>query len=361
MNLSNAGWNTHFQTIFDSRENNRWRAGRVVTAARGILRLATEGGEVPARASGRLKHRAALAAALPVAGDWVYFTQDPDTDFAVVHGIMGRMNTISRQAAGGRSRHSGGPVREQVIAANIDTVFIVSGLDRDYNPRRIERYLTLVYNSGATPVVVLNKADLHPAPHEAVAEIEEIAFGVPVHAISALNEEETKALLAHLGPGTTTALLGSSGAGKSTLINTLTGREDRRTRDVSRQVGKGVHTTTHRELIFLPGGAIIMDNPGMRELQLWDDGDGMETTFEDIEALAENCRFSDCSHLNEPGCAVLRAVEAGTLPRERLAAYEKLKRELHYLSERRSKSADAIEKEKWKKIRIFQKELYKDR
>lgn len=361
MNLDNAGWNTHFQNIYDNRDKGEWHAGRVVSTGKGIWSLIGDRGEMRARVSGRFMHRAGEAGDLPVAGDWVFFTGRPDSDFAVIHDVMERKNAISRNAAGGKSRASGGAARQQVIAANIDTVFIVSGLDRDYNPRRIERYLTLVYNSGATPVVVLNKADLHPDPQHAKGEIEEIAFGVPVHTVSALGGVNADSLRHHLVPGTTTALLGSSGVGKSTLINTLSGCKIQKTASISPAVGKGVHTTTHRELILLEGGAIIMDNPGMRELQIWDDESGVASAFEDIEALAGSCRFSDCTHRSEPGCAVNLAVETGELAQERLSAWIKLRREIRYLSERKSKSADTIEKEKWKKIRLLQKEYYKNR
>lgn len=362
MGFEKTGWDSHFQNIFDNRKKDKWLAARVISSAQGIWTLKTADGDIYSKVSGRFRHKSGAKKERPVTGDWVFYSKDKNSEIAIIHEILDRKSSISRNAAGGRARFSGGAVKEQVIAANIDIVFIVSGLDRDYNPRRIERYLTMIYNSGASPVVILNKKDIHPDPDNAVSEIEEISVGAPVHAISAIEKNETKNLLEqYLNPGTTTALLGSSGVGKSTLINTLLGEEVQRTSEVSEMVGKGVHTTTHRELLFLENGSVLMDNPGMRELQIWDEDAASDGAFEDIDELAMTCRFSDCSHTSEPGCAIIEAIKNESLEKERFEGYLKLKAETELLAKRKTKTASTLEREKWKDIRKFQKKIYKNK
>ncbi len=239
-----------------------------------------------------------------------------------------------------------------MIASNIDTVFLVSGLDRDFNPRRIERYLTLVYDSGAMPVIILNKSDLCSDPEEKRLEVESIAMGVPIFIMNAQNHGEIDAVKSYLMPGYTSTFLGSSGVGKSTIINGLLGSERQKVNMVSDHVGKGQHTTTTRELILLPNGGMVVDTPGMRELQLFESKKGLDTAFEDLEQLAEQCRFFDCNHQSEPGCAVREAINDGSIDSERVENYFKLKKELFYNSERQTKSSRVIEKEKWRSIKI---------
>ena len=201
-----------------------------------------------------------------------------------------------------------------MLAANVDAVFLVMSLNEDFNVRRLERYLTMAWESGAQPVIVLTKTDLCPDFELRVLEVEAIAFGVPVHAISSLTGDGLDLVRAHLSPGRTIALLGSSGVGKSTLVNTLAGEELLATQEIREDDGEGRHTTTHRQLVLLPGGGLVLDTPGMRELQLWESSDGLAETFGDVEELAAQCRFSDCAHRTEPGCAVQAALEDGTLP-----------------------------------------------
>jgi len=259
-------------------------------------------------------------------GDWALVRVSGDGTRAVIEAVLERRSKFSRKAATGPSNAT----EEQVVAANVDTVFLVAGLGYDFNVRRLERYLTTAWESGAQPAIVLTKADLYPEDVElAVTETEAIAFGVPVHAVSGITGEGVDALEPHLRPGTTVALLGSSGVGKSTLVNHLAGREVLETQDV-RSDGRGRHTTSHRELVLLPGGALLLDTPGMRELQLWTT-ESLDTSFADIVELAGECRFGDCSHNSEPGCAIKAALAGGTLEQERWRSYQKLQRELRAL------------------------------
>lgn len=361
MDLKSIGWNSFYDKWLSKSEYKHHTMGRVVSVQKNNYYVLWVSGELIAKVSGAFIHRSKTKSAYPVTGDWVAMTVSDEKDSAVIHTVLPRINKISRNTAGGSSRLSGGPVDEQLIGANINTIFIVTGLDRDFNLRRIERYLTLVYNSEATPVIVLNKKDLCPDPEKLIEDVRSIALGVPVYAVAAEANDGLSPLLEYMQPGQTAALLGSSGAGKSTIINTLLGHNRQKVHKVSDYAGKGMHTTTHRELIILPSGGLIMDNPGMRELQLWDDHDGLTNVFEDIENIASRCRFSDCSHENEPGCAVMEALNNGAIDPPRVNSYLKLKKELNYISKRKQKTPAQIEKETWKKIRIMQKDLYKNR
>jgi len=279
----------------------------------------------------------------------------------VIHEVLERKNALSRGAAGGHGKLEAVPTRQQVIAANLDTVFIVCGLDRDYNLRRIERYLTLVYNCNLTPAIILTKADLQPDPEVFVREVEAIAFGVPVHLVSARDATGLARLEETIAPGRTITMIGSSGAGKSTLLNRLYGKSVQATNATSEKVGKGTHTTTSRDLILMPKGSMIIDNPGIREIAFWDAEKGVQSAFPEIERLAAGCRFSDCSHAHEPGCRVLQAVADGEIAQERLDSYHKMNRELNYLAERQHKSADRVEKERWKEVALKVKSLKKSK
>nr|WP_246357922.1 ribosome small subunit-dependent GTPase A [Pyxidicoccus fallax] len=299
--------------------------GRVVRQARGLLSVQTSGRVFLARTAGRLLHEAPGAEALPTIGDWVALQLPSGDGEALLHAVLPRRGVLARREAGSERD-------VQLIAANLDVVFLVTGLDDNYNPRRIERALAVAWNSGAAPVVVLSKADLHPDVPERVQEVEALAPGVPVIALSAHTGEGVEALRALLPAGKTGALLGSSGVGKSTLVNLLLGEERLATQAVSEEDGRGRHTTTHRELFVLPWGGLLIDAPGLRELGLWGDEEGVDQAFSDILALAEGCRFSDCQHQGEPGCAVHAAVAAGELPRARLDSFDKLRRERAYLA-----------------------------
>lgn len=351
MKLKDFGWSSFFKKQLKQLDIPDGFVGRITNAQKSLYLLISETGEIRAKVCGGFIHRAQMRNDYPVVGDWVVFTKHPEDDVAMIQAVLTRRNSISRSASGGSAGEFQGSVEEQIIAANIDTVFIVTGLDRDFNLRRIERYLTLVYSSGATPIIILNKMDLCEDPEKYRYEVQMIAIGVSVHMVSAHNAEDVDLLRGYLYEGQTITLLGSSGVGKSTLTNSLLGTERQKVQSISVSVGKGVHTTTSRELIALPDGGMLIDTPGMRELQLYDDASGLDVTFEDIELLAEQCRFSDCRHENEPGCKVLTALEDGTLDQGRFQNYIKLKKELHYVSERQVKSARTIEQEKWKDIK----------
>lgn len=315
---------------------------RVTLSIRDEYRLLFESGEWRGEPSGALLYSAERQADLPAAGDWVA-ARRADDDLAIVHAVLPRRTCFSRRAAGSRED-------EQLIAANIDTVLVVCGLDHDYNLRRLERYLTLAHASGARPVIVLNKTDLCGNVGERHAEASAIAAGAPVVAISAAHPDCTAALAPWLGPGLTLALLGSSGAGKSTLVNRLLGRERQLTAEVRESDSRGRHTTTHRELVPLPQGGALIDNPGMRELQMWAGEESLDAAFEDISSLAAACRFSDCSHAAEPGCAVRAALERGDLDPARWASFEKLRAEVRYHEIRADHNAAAAQKQRWKAI-----------
>ncbi len=342
--LSTMGWEPFFQSHVANLSEGERQPARVVGVRKNSFFISQGRGEWLARVSGRLSHQ--IDSLYPVAGDWVVVN---DT---VIVAVMPRKNALSRGAAGRRDRGEMLPMRKQVIAANLDTVFIVCGMDRDFNLRRIERYLTLVYNCGLNPAIILTKADLHEDPQQLVSAVEEVAFGVPVHATSARMSTGMQPLERYLSPGKTVTLIGSSGAGKSTIVNRLCGKRIQATGSISDAVGKGTHTTTSRDLIMLPQGGMVIDNPGIREIALWEADSGVERTFPEIDSLASECRFSDCGHLHEPGCRVKQAVIQGVIPQERLDSYHKMNRELMYLSERQHKSADRVEKERWKGIAL---------
>ncbi len=284
-----------------------------------IYRVGTADGELLARVSGRLRHRAESRPDFPAVGDWVVVEPVADSD-ARIHAVLPRFSRFSRRAAGDTTE-------EQIVAANIDVVFLVGGLDGDFNPRRIERYLAVAWESGATPVVVLNKADLVEDPRRHVADVEAVAPGVQVHAVSAKQPETIEVLRQYVTAGRTAALLGSSGVGKSTIANRLVGHDLLRTQDVRITDSRGRHTSTSRQMVLLEGGGILIDTPGMRELQLWDSGEALGEAFVDVEALAASCRFRDCRHLREPGCAVRAAVASGELAAARLESFHKLEGE----------------------------------
>ena len=291
------------------------------------------------------KARASARGELPAVGDWVLCrpadAADPTT--VIIERTLDRFSKFSRKEAGER-------IEEQILAANIDTVFIVSGLDDNFNPSRIERYLFIAWNSGANPVVVLNKADVATDLEEALAALSGVLMGAPVHAISALEGTGLEALADYVTEGKTVALLGSSGVGKSTTINALLGYQHFETGAVREGDSKGRHTTTHRELCTLAGGGLLIDTPGMREIQLWSDDTSNTTGFEDVEALAARCRFNDCRHNAEPGCAIRAAIETNELASGRLESYRKFQRELAHFAEKQDAGLRAERKQQWRKF-----------
>lgn len=313
--------------------------GRITLQEKGFYRIRTSMGEQNALVSGKFQFDAQSPSDYPAVGDYVMAScADPDT--AIIHQLLPRRSLFVRKAAGTSKT-------EQVVAANIDTVFLCMSLNNDFNLRRLERYLAVAWESGADPVVVLTKADLCADLPQKQGEVEAIAMGVDILTTSAIESDGYRLIMPYITEGRTIAFVGSSGVGKSTLINRLLG-EERLATDGLRNDDKGHHTTTHRELLFLPGGAMVIDTPGMRELGMWDAASGVEQTFGDIEELAARCRFRNCSHTSEPGCAVRAALESGDLDGGRWLSYQKLKNENSYAAD--SESYLAAKEKKFKEI-----------
>jgi ribosome biogenesis GTPase len=343
MTRETLGWDNFFSASFERLAHPGEIAARVALEHRNHYVLYSEHGTITAEISGRMRFTALDRNDLPTVGDWVIVQPHDDRRQGTIVGVLERKSKFSRNAAGLKTA-------EQIVAANADVVLLTMGLDANFNLSRMERYLVLAWESGATPVVVLTKADLCDDLDEAMAAVESIAVGVSTIAVSATEGYGLDELERFLKPGATVALLGSSGVGKSTLINALLGEERQAIGAISDSVGKGTHTTTHRELILLPSGALLMDTPGMRELQVWNGGDGVEETYRDIEALADECRFRDCSHTDEPDCAVRDALADGRLDQARYRRYLKIQREIAYQNRRQDVSARLAEKERWKKL-----------
>ncbi|MCM2280247.1 MAG: ribosome small subunit-dependent GTPase A [Bdellovibrionaceae bacterium] len=341
--LTDLGWDPHFSIQLASDEPGQ--PGRVISTAKRLFQVLVGPDQVlRAEVSGRFAHVAASASDFPSVGDWV-MVEALDTSRGIIHRLLDRKTLLVRKVAGAE-------LKEQVLAANVDTAFIVSSLNQDFNLRRIERYLTLILLSGARPVVLLTKADLCADPEPMVAEVQTLAQELVALPVSSRTGQGLDAVRAYLNPGSTSVLLGSSGVGKSTLINALFGAEVAKTGEIRDDDDKGRHTTTARHLLRSPTGALMIDTPGMRELQVWDDGQGIEAVFQDIESLALQCKFTDCLHNSEPGCRVREALASGTLTPDRLENYRKLQRETEAQRRKTDKVAAAAEKKKWKKISV---------
>ncbi|BCB04429.1 putative ribosome biogenesis GTPase RsgA [Bacillus sp. KH172YL63] len=330
----------HKDILFEMKNELREEGtilGRVVTEHKGAFSVMTQSGEALCRISGKLRYQSVKREDLPAVGDWVQLSEEG----ALIEKVMPRTSKFSRKQAGNETE-------EQIIATNIDTVFILSSLNDDLNSHRMERYLLLCWESGANPVIVLTKSDVCEEIEKKKTEVENTLHGVKVIAISAVTEEGISELRPYLEKGKTVALVGSSGVGKSTLTNLLIGEVVQKTKEIRESDDIGRHTTTHRELFLLDNGAAIIDTPGMREIQLWQGQEGLSTQYQDIEDLSLTCRFTDCRHQGEPGCQIRKAIDEGTLSQERFTHYLKLQKEIAYMERRGDKRLESLERKKWK-------------
>ena len=348
--LQQLGWNDFFQSQLGETPPDSILA-RVAGEQRGAYLLFAEHGALDASVAGRFMHEATDRGDYPAVGDWVLARPLPGEAKAIVQSVLPRRSKLSRKSAGERTD-------EQIMAANVDTVFLVAALNSELNIRRIERYLTVIWESGARPVIILNKADLSDEGRALVARVEVIAPGVDVYLTSAVTDDGVEAVRPYLAEGQTVVFVGSSGVGKSSLVNRLLDTEQQAVHDV-RADGKGRHTTTTREMLAIPGGGLIIDTPGLRELQLWDAEAGMGQTFSDVEDIAADCPFSDCNHQAEPGCAVQAAIDAGTLDFGRLESYRKLQREQLFIESKKDYGLRLAQKKKWKAIHTANRQRMK--
>ena len=333
INLDSYGWSARLRDAFDTHAANDWLPGRVITESKGFYVVVTELGEMHARVSGSFRYASSNRKDFPVVGDWVGLRAASADDVGMIQAVLPRQTNISRKVAGDGTQ-------EQVMCSNVDYVFIASSVDQEFNLRRIERYISTVLNSGATPVVVLNKIDLiadDAELREKRSQIGSISCDISVHFVSSLTGKNLSDLSPYFTPGKTVVLLGSSGVGKSTITNYFLGKAQQKTMSVMEKNSVGRHTTTQRHLFLLVNGGLLIDTPGMRELQLWQNEDSPSVLgFDDVKKIAENCRFSDCTHKHEPGCAVRQAVDSGVLDEARLKSLWKLQAELGHLESRKN-------------------------
>jgi len=345
--IENYGWNESWNTAWSDQLTNEKLhasvAGRVLLEHKHMYRVVTNDGEWLASLSGSFKHLAHERRDYPAVGDWVAVEKMPGEEKGIIHSILPRTSIFSRKVAGTATI-------EQIVAVNVDIVFLVMSLNLDFNVRRLERYMIAAWDSGANPVIVLTKKDVCDEPQPYIEQAEAVAFGVPIHVVSSVTGEGIAELQELLKDGKTAALLGSSGVGKSSLTNALCGEEVMAVKEIREDDDKGRHTTTHRELFRMPGGGLLIDTPGMREFQMWDNSESLDAGFKDVEELANSCRFNDCQHDGQPGCSVQEALDNGSLSQERYASYEKLKRELAYIERKADAAARKAELGKWKQI-----------
>ena len=349
MELKQLGWNNYFEEKFKAFEEKGYKAGRIFAEHTHLYKVKTEQGEVLGEISGKLRYEASDREDYPAVGDWVAISVREDESRATIHGILPRKSKFSRKIAGLVTE-------EQILAANIDTVFLVNALNTDFSIRRIERYLILAWESGANPVIVLSKADLCEDIEEKITQVEIVAMGVPIAVTSSVEGTGMNEIDKYLREGATIALLGSSGVGKSSLINYLMGNEVQKVNAVREFDGKGRHTSTNRETFILPSGALIIDTPGMREIQMWEGDEGISEAFEDVEQYAKKCRFFDCKHHREPGCAVREAINNGLLSENRYESYKRLQKEIEFIERKQIMASRLDEKKKQKKSYIKLKE-----
>ncbi|WP_107924064.1 ribosome small subunit-dependent GTPase A [Lysinibacillus parviboronicapiens] len=347
MNLTTLGFSTYFeeQMIAFNEESKLANCvpARVTLEHKHAYRVLAEEGEWLATIAGHLAYNSLAREDFPAVGDWVLVEKMAGEEKAIIHKLFERKSVFSRKVAGRE-------ITEQIVASNVDIVLLVMSLNADFNIRRLERYLIAAWDSGAKPIIVLTKADLCDDVENMLREVESVAFGVDVVVTSALSGEGLSDIHAFFTEGVTGAILGSSGAGKSTLTNALCGEQLMKVSGIREDDAKGRHTTTHRELIVLPSGGCLIDTPGMRELQLWDQGDSLSSSFKDIEELSATCRYRDCTHQEEPHCAVQQAIIDGVLENSRLRSYFKLQKELAFMERKTNTQAKLNEQRKWKQI-----------
>jgi ribosome biogenesis GTPase len=349
--LSDLGWSSFFEQQYQKLATPGLKPARVAEENRGLYRILSPSGELWASVRGALRRSATTREALPAVGDWVLVQHDPPQ--ATIHSLFQRRTKFARKMAGNRTE-------QQIVAANIDTLFLVTSLNRDFNLRRLERYLALAWESGAQPVVILNKTDLCDNSDEYLAPTKSIVGTTQIILCSALTGSGRPELRERVRIGGTTALLGSSGVGKSSLINAIVGDKLQLTAAVRPDDDRGRHTTTARQLILVPGGGILIDTPGMREVQLWDASDGLDAAFSDIERLARSCKFRDCRHASEPGCAVRQAIAADQFAEDRLDSFHKLEREQLFLESKRNAALRSARNHAFRKIAKAQNRGYRD-
>ena len=353
MHLQKLGWNSEFQNQFSLLNLHNCIPARIAEENKGLYRVFSEPGELIATLTGRIRFHAEERTDLPVIGDWVAITPRLSEGRATIEAIVSRKSVLSRKEAGKG-------ICKQLIATNLDFIFIVTSLNQDMNERRIERYLAIVWESGSQPVVLLNKADLC-SDREAIRElVHNVAPAVAVHTLSALNGEGVAELKQYLEENRTAAFIGSSGVGKSTIINALVGSPLQRVHAIRESDDHGRHTTTSRQMILLPDGGIVIDTPGMREIGLWDTTAGLSRTFHDLEVLSSQCRFRNCDHKGEPGCAIAQAVEEGILTADRVESYHKLQAELRFVESKTNFQARQSAKMLAKRTARAMKRFYKD-
>lgn len=338
MNLEQLGWKEIFGELHEHTA-----VARVISEHRQKYKLFDGQLELTGEVSGKFQYQASVKSDYPSVGDWVIIEKIQNENKAIIQKVLPRFSQFARQSAGDKTE-------EQIVAANIDAVFLVMALNNDFNIRRLERYLLLAYDSGAQPVIVLTKRDLCDDVDQKVTEVEKIAFGIPIITVNNITGEGIEDLRVFLTEGKTISLLGSSGVGKSSLLNAILGETKQLTQEVREDDDRGKHTTTHRELFFIPQGGMIIDTPGMREIQLWSGEGDIGTTFADIDQLAQHCKFSNCVHEHEPGCAVHLAIQNGELTEDRLTSYRKLLKELAYAERKQDASLARLERAKWKKV-----------
>jgi len=349
LNLEQYGWNSEWQEKFSSIQQPGWIPGRILSQSVDLYQLITEQGEMNGKISGKKRYESLSAVDFPVTGDWVALQPSAGSN-AVIQCICQRTNSLMRKQNIKQDA--------QLLGANIDFAFIMTSLDHDFNPRRLERYLVIAWENNIQPIILLNKADICEQTEERLHEAETVAVGTPIHVISARQKTGLESVQSYCQTGKTIILIGSSGVGKSTLTNALLGNTIQTTQAIREDDSHGRHTTTRKSLFLLPGGGLLLDTPGLREIQLWGDISGLSSTFQDIEDLAEECRFQNCRHESEPGCAVKDAIEKGKLPQERLDSYHKLQKELQYQSSRENYWELEARRKKWKTISKMIKKLH---